>query len=54
MLALFSFIALFLYDVNYVKERYFTISEEEKALEAKWKADLEEKMKQVKRKSKTK
>jgi hypothetical protein len=54
MLSVFGFIAMFLFDLNYVKEKYFTKSEEEKALEAKWKADLEEKMKQVKRKSKTK
>ena len=54
MLSVFGFIAMFLFDLNYVKERWFTKSDEEKALEAKWKADLEEKMKQVKRKSKTK
>ena len=54
MLAVMGFIAVFLFDLNYVKEKYFTKSDEEKALEAKWKADLEEKMKQVKRKSKTK
>lgn len=54
MVSVFIFIAMFLFDLNYVKLRYFTKSEEEKALEAKWKADLEEKMKKVKRKSKTK
>ena len=54
MLAVMGFIAVFLFDLNYVKEKYFTKSDEEKALEAKWKADLEEKMKQVKRKPKTK
>ena len=54
MLTVVGFIALFLFDLNYVKEKYFTKSEEEKALEAKWKADLEEKMKKTKRKSKTK
>jgi len=53
-LSVVVFIAMFLFDINYVKEKYFTKSDEEKALEAKWKADLEEKMKQVKRKSKIK
>ncbi len=52
MLAVLVFIAVFLFDLNYVKEKYFTKSEEEKALEAKWKADLEKKMKQVKTKKK--
>ena len=52
MLTVLGFIAVFLFDLNYVKERYFTKSEEEKALEAKWKADLEKKMKQVKTKKK--
>jgi amino acid transporter len=52
MLTVLVFIAVFLFDLNYVKERYFTKSEEEKALEAKWKADLEKKMKQVKTKKK--
>jgi hypothetical protein len=54
VLSVILFIAIFLFDIDYVKFKYFTKSEEEKALEAKWKADLEEKMKQVKRKSKTK
>lgn len=54
MLTVIGFIAVFLFDLNYVKERYFTKSDEEKALEAKWKADLEEKMKKIKRKPKTK
>jgi amino acid transporter len=52
MLTVLVFIAVFLFDLNYVKEKYFTKSEEEKALEAKWKADLEKKMKQVKTKKK--
>ena len=52
MLAVLVFIAVFLFDLNYVKKKYFTKSEEEKALEAKWKADLEKKMKQVKTKKK--
>ena len=52
ILAVLVFIAVFLFDLNYVKEKYFTKSEEEKALEAKWKADLEKKMKQVKTKKK--
>jgi len=50
MLTVLGFIAVFLFDLNYVKEKYFTKSEEEKALEAKWKADLDKKMKQVKTK----
>jgi hypothetical protein len=50
MLTILGFIAVFLFDLNYVKERYFTKSEEEKALEAKWKADLEEKMEKLKTK----
>ncbi len=54
MLTVIGFIAMFLFDLNYIKERWFTKSEEEKALEAKWKADLEEKMKTVKRKTKKK
>jgi amino acid transporter len=54
MLTIIGFIAVFLFDLNYVKEKYFTKSEEEKSLEAKWKADLEEKMKKVKIKSKIK
>jgi len=52
MLTVLGFIAVFLFDLNYVKEKYFTKSEEEKALEAKWKADLDKKMKQVKTKKK--
>ena len=52
ILTVLAFIALFLFDLNYVKEKYFTKSDEEKALEAKWKADLEKKMKQVKTKKK--
>jgi hypothetical protein len=52
ILTVLGFIAVFLFDLNYVKEKYFTKSEEEKALEAKWKADLEKKMKQVKTKKK--
>jgi hypothetical protein len=54
MLTVLGFIAVFLFDLNYVKEKYFTKSEEEKALEAKWKADLDKKMKQVKKQNKTK
>lgn len=54
ILTVIGFIALFLFDLNYIKERWFTKSEEEKALEAKWKADLKKKMKEVKRKIKTK
>ena len=50
ILTVLGFIAVFLFDLNYVKEKYFTKSEEEKALEAKWKADLDKKMKQVKTK----
>jgi hypothetical protein len=50
MLTIIGFIAVFLFDLNYVKEKYFTKSEEEKALEAKWKADLEEKMEKLKTK----
>lgn len=53
MLTVVGFIALFLFDLNYVKEKYFTKSEEEKQLEAEWNENLEKKMKQVKRKSKT-
>ena len=52
MLTIIGFIAVFLFDLNYVKEKYFTKSEEEKALEAKWKADLEEKMEKIKSKTK--
>jgi hypothetical protein len=54
MLTVLGFIAVFLFDLNYVKEKYFTKSEEEKALEAKWKADLDKKMKQMKKQNKTK
>lgn len=54
MLTVIGFIAMFLFDLNYIKERWFTKSEEEKALEAKWKEDLEKKMKEVKRKTKKK
>lgn len=53
MLTVVGFIALFLFDLNYVKEKYFTKSEEEKQLEAEWNENLEKKMKQVKRKPKT-
>ena len=53
MLTVVGFIALFLFDLNYVKEKYFTKSEEEKQLEAEWNENLEKKMKQVKRKSKS-
>jgi hypothetical protein len=52
ILAVLVFIAVFLFDLNYVKEKYFTKSEEEKALEAKWKADLDKKIKQMKTKKK--
>ena len=52
MLAVLVFIAVFLFDLNYVKEKYFTKSDEEKALEAKWKADLDKKIKQMKTKKK--
>ncbi len=52
MLTILGFIAVFLFDLNYVKEKYFTKSEEEKALEAKWKADLDKKMKQMKKQKK--
>jgi hypothetical protein len=52
MLTVLGFIAVFLFDLNYVKEKYFTKSEEEKALEAKWKADLDKKIKQMKTKKK--
>jgi hypothetical protein len=52
MLTILVFIAVFLFDLNYVKEKYFTKSEEEKALEAKWKADLDKKMKQMKKQKK--
>lgn len=54
MLAVLVFIAVFLFDLNYVKEKYFTKSEEEKALEAKWKADLDKKIKQMKKQNKIK
>ena len=54
MLTVLVFIAVFLFDLNYVKEKYFTKSEEEKALEAKWKADLDKKIKQMKKQNKTK
>jgi hypothetical protein len=54
ILTVLVFIALFLFDLNYVKEKYFTKSDEEKALEAKWKADLEKKIKQMKKQNKTK
>jgi FtsH-binding integral membrane protein len=50
MLTVLVFIAVFLFDLNYVKEKYFTKSEEEKALEAKWKADLKKKMEKLKTK----
>ena len=52
MLTVLGFIAVFLFDLNYVKEKYFTKSDEEKALEAKWKADLDKKIKQMKTKKK--
>ena len=48
MLTVLGFIALFLFDINYVKERYFTKSDEEKELEAKWKTDLEQKQSEFK------
>ena len=54
MLTVLGFIAVFLFDLNYIKERWFTKSEEEKALEEKWKEDLEKKVKEVKRKTKKK
>jgi amino acid permease len=54
MLTVLVFVAMFLFDINYIKETWFTKSEEEKALEAKWKADLEKKMKQMKKQNKTK
>jgi hypothetical protein len=41
MLTVLGFIALFLFDLNYVKEKYFTKSEEEKEEEAKWKEKIE-------------
>ena len=47
MIAILGFIALFLYDLNYVKETWFTISEEEKLEEAKWKAEIERKQNEL-------
>jgi len=41
MLCVLIFIALFLFDLNYVKEKYFTKSEEEKEEEVKWKEKIE-------------
>lgn len=51
MMCLFVFIALFLFDINYVKERYFTTSEEEKQFQSEWnkkKEEMEEKLKNQK------
>jgi amino acid permease len=51
MLCVLIFIALFLFDLNYVKEKYFTKSEEEKQFQSEWnekKEEMEEKLKNQK------
>jgi hypothetical protein len=53
MLCVSIFIALFLFDLNYVKLTYFTLSEEEKQFQAEWnkkKEKMEEKLKNQKTK----
>jgi hypothetical protein len=48
MLTVLGFIALFLFDLNYIKEKYFTTSEEEKQFQSEWnekKKGMEEKLK---------
>lgn len=54
MLTVLGFIALFLFDLNYVKGRYFTTPEEEKQLQAEWNKKLAEEEKKVAKKIKTK
>jgi hypothetical protein len=54
MLTVLGFIALFLFDINYVKERYFTVSEEEKQLQAEWAEKLSKEEKKVAKKVKIK
>ena len=44
MLTVLAFIALFLFDLNYVKETWFTISEEEKMEAEKWKEHIMKQM----------
>jgi hypothetical protein len=44
MLTVLVFIALFLFDLNYVKETWFTISEEEKREAEKWKEHIMKQM----------
>ena len=44
MLTVLVFIALFLFDLNYVKETWFTISEEEKMEAEKWKEHIMKQM----------
>jgi hypothetical protein len=51
MLTVLGFIALFLFDLNYVKFTYFTKSEEEKQFQSEWnekKEEMEEKLKNQK------
>jgi hypothetical protein len=51
MLCVLIFIALFLFDLNYVKLTYFTKSEEEKQFQSEWnekKEEMEEKLKNQK------
>jgi hypothetical protein len=51
MLCVLIFIALFLFDLNYVKLIYFTKSEEEKQFQSEWnekKEEMEEKLKNQK------
>lgn len=48
MLCVSIFIALFLFDLNYVKLTYFTVSEEEKQFQSEWnkkKKEMEKKLK---------
>lgn len=54
MLTVLVFIAMFLFDLNYIKETWFTKPEEEKIEEEKWKQKIEELQKEVAKKVKTK
>lgn len=54
ILGLLTLIGVSLFIFHYIKDTWFTKSDEEKHMEAEWKAELEKKVKEVKVKTKSK
>jgi hypothetical protein len=54
ILGLLTFIGTVIFVFHYIKDTWFTKSDEEKRMEADWKTEVEKKMKEVKPKSKKK